>query len=111
MQRRNHYRVAIPADSDFRLRVWRIPENVRLKDKPNTTAELKAVLKDMSVGGVGVILSAMDGGAPKISEGERLRLDLKVGEAEPLTIEGRMLTPRSTGPAGILQYWDSISTT
>lgn len=98
IQRRNNYRVSIREDSELQVRVWRIPENVRVKDKPNRAAELTVMLRDISLGGVGVTLMPKDGEPPKVLPGERLRVALKNGEDEELLIEGRMRSPHPADP-------------
>jgi c-di-GMP-binding flagellar brake protein YcgR len=94
VQRRNNYRVRIHEDSNLRLKIWRIPEQARLKDKPVRAAELVAELRDISPGGMGVLLLPKDGEPPKILADERVRIALCHGEGEELLIEGRVRAPR-----------------
>jgi c-di-GMP-binding flagellar brake protein YcgR len=103
VQRRNNYRVSVPGDGELRVRIWRIPENVRVKDKPNHTAELAVALRDISIGGVGVTLMPKDDQPPKVLPGERLRIALKNGDEEELLIEGRMRSGRPAGPTEPIQ--------
>ena len=99
IQRRNSYRVRVREDSELRVQVWRVPEHVRIKDKPARTAELAIRVRDISVGGLGVNVLAKDGQPPKILPGERVRVLLKFGAGEELILEGRARTPRDTGNA------------
>jgi len=98
VQRRSNYRVCVPGDSELTLRVWRIAEHFFLTDKPPTSAELPAKLRDVSIGGVGVTLLPKGDEPPKVLTGERLRLSLKYKELDELILEGRMrYLPPPTG--------------
>ncbi|HWB53908.1 MAG TPA: PilZ domain-containing protein, partial [Tepidisphaeraceae bacterium] len=92
IQRRSNYRVAIPEESDLRVRVWRLGPGVPVRDRPMAKQEVKAKLRDISLGGVGVVLEGEGDEPPKISEEDRLRISLKSGEHE-LILEGRMRYP------------------
>jgi hypothetical protein len=69
VQRRNNYRVRVPAEFELTARLWRIPERFHLKDKPPRAAELALILRDISVGGLGVTLLPQDGQPPKVLDG------------------------------------------
>jgi c-di-GMP-binding flagellar brake protein YcgR len=99
VQRRNNYRVRVPEDAGLRVQVWRIPEHVRLKDKPNRAAELTIELRDISLGGMGVTVIGIDGQPAKVLPDERVRVSLKLGEAEELIVEGRMRSPHAGNKA------------
>jgi c-di-GMP-binding flagellar brake protein YcgR len=101
VQRRNNYRVRVPADMDLTARLWRIPERFRLIDKPPRTAELPLALRDISVGGLGVTLLPQNDQPPKILDGERVRVSIKAGAADELIIEGRVRTLRGGDVNGI----------
>jgi c-di-GMP-binding flagellar brake protein YcgR len=103
IQRRNNYRVRVPQDCDLKLQVWRIPETVRVKDKPNRAAELSVKLCDISVGGLGVALHPIDGQPPKVLPGERLRVFLQNGESEAMIIEGRLRSSRPMPGSDVVQ--------
>jgi c-di-GMP-binding flagellar brake protein YcgR len=94
VQRRNNYRVKVTADSTLSMRLWRIAENFYLTNKPPRAAELAISLRDISVGGAGLILLPQDGQPPKILAGERVRVAIKQGENDEFIIEGRMRTIR-----------------
>lgn len=96
VQRRNNYRVPVREDSDVRVRVWRIAEHVRLRDKPPRAAELAVALRDISNGGVGLTLMAKDGEPPKVLPDERVRVLLKYQDNDEFLVEGRMRSPRAT---------------
>jgi c-di-GMP-binding flagellar brake protein YcgR len=103
IQRRHNYRVKVSADAELMLRAWRIPEHQNLRDRPSQSAELAAKLRDLSVGGIGLLIGPRDGQAPKISEGERVRIALKRGDAEELLLEGRIrkCLPHPSGDGSI----------
>jgi c-di-GMP-binding flagellar brake protein YcgR len=90
IQRRNNFRVRVPSDGRLTVRVWRIPEHFYLSDKPDRTQELSAQIRDISTGGVGVLVSPKDGASPRVTAGERLRIVLRYESMEELIVEGRM---------------------
>lgn len=92
IQRRSNYRVGITAESEVTARVWKIPEHVYLNDRPTALAELKVELRDISLGGLGVIIRARDGGDPKIVPGQRVRMEVKFSEVV-LLLDGRVRQP------------------
>jgi c-di-GMP-binding flagellar brake protein YcgR len=100
VQRRNNYRVRVPAEFELTVRIWRIPERFRLKDKPPRAAELALILRDISIGGLGVTLLPQDGQPPKILDDERLRVAIKTGDDE-LIVEGRVCSLRAGEGPGV----------
>lgn len=92
IQRRSNYRVGITADSVIAARGWKIPEHAYLNDRPTASAEVKMELRDISLGGLGVIIRARDGGDPKIVPGQRVRIELKFSEVT-LLLDGRVRQP------------------
>lgn len=97
LQRRTHYRVPVGAECDVHLRVWRMPPRASLYESPTPSAELGVRLRDISIGGVGVCLTARDGSAPLVCEEDRLRILLTMENLE-VVIEGRMRTPKGPQP-------------
>jgi c-di-GMP-binding flagellar brake protein YcgR len=97
LQRRANYRVDIPLDADLSLRVWRIAERAYIKEQPMAAQEIKAKIRDLSTGGVGVTLFGKDNQKPLVSTADRLRVMLRYGE-QSLIVEGRMRSP--TGESG-----------
>ena len=92
IQRRNNYRVAVPKDAEVLVRVWRIPERAVLRDRPMAAQEVKAEIRDLSLGGMGCTLFGKEGNPPMISNEDRLRIQIKARDHE-LLIEGRMRYP------------------
>jgi c-di-GMP-binding flagellar brake protein YcgR len=94
MQRRNNYRVRVREDSELSIRIWRIPEHVRVKDKPQRAAELAIAVRDLSLGGIGLSILPKGDEPPKVLPGERVRVLLKYKSGEESIIEGRMRAPK-----------------
>jgi c-di-GMP-binding flagellar brake protein YcgR len=98
IQRRSNYRVAVPGDSDLHVRVWRLGPGVPVRDRPMAKQEVKAKLRDISLGGVGVLLEGEGDEPPKISEEDRLRVSLQSTDHE-LILEGHLRHPNDlNGP-------------
>jgi hypothetical protein len=92
IQRRSNYRVEVPADCEMSIRVWRISERAYLKEQPMAVAEIKAQVRDLSIGGVGVKFLPKDGHPALVSTEDRLRV-LLTYQNESLIMEGRMRAP------------------
>jgi len=97
IQRRSHYRVRVAQDSDLVARMWKIPEHAYLGDRPMAAQEVKAELRDISLGGLGVTLRAKDGSDPKVVTGQRMRIELKYSEVT-LLLDGHVRDPSGGGP-------------
>ncbi|HEY1683900.1 MAG TPA: PilZ domain-containing protein [Tepidisphaeraceae bacterium] len=104
IQRRSNYRVAVPEDAELRVRVWRIGPGVPVRDRPMAKQEVRAQLRNISLGGVGVIFEGDGNDPPKVSPEDRLRVQLMTPQGE-LILEGRMRYPEApkgnTARAGI----------
>jgi c-di-GMP-binding flagellar brake protein YcgR len=90
IQRRNSYRVRVPADEEIRLRVWRIAEHFVLRDKPMAAQELLVKLIDLSTGGLGVQILPKNEEPPRACQDERVRITLQYKSMDPLILEGRL---------------------
>jgi hypothetical protein len=90
-QRRNDYRVRLPAGCALSARVWRIAKQARLADVP-MDAQVAADLLDISLGGIGVTFGGEAGNPPKVSPEDRLRIELTYKETV-LLLEARMRHP------------------
>jgi hypothetical protein len=105
VQRRNNYRVHVPEDAGLSVKVWRIADHVLIRDKPLASQQMNVQTKDISVGGMGIVISANPHDTRKLCPGQRLRIELKIDSTE-LILEGvlRMsadITPVSSVKAGI----------
>ncbi|MGD0540364.1 MAG: PilZ domain-containing protein [Tepidisphaeraceae bacterium] len=100
-QRRSNYRVDIGPNSDVSVRVWRISKSESLSDTPASTKEIRAQIRDMSTGGMGVKLIGKDNAPPKISAEDRLRVALEYNGTS-LIIEGKMAWPPATPTGNVM---------
>ncbi len=92
IQRRHNYRVVVPVGSDMSVKVWRIPEKTYLRDRPMAAQQVNCELRDVSLGGLGVTFRGEDGQPPKVSEEDRLRVEVTFNGLAFL-LEGRMRKP------------------
>ncbi len=101
MQRRSNYRVRAPEGSPLSVRAWRIPDHAVLRDRPLASMELKLTVRDISVGGLGVILQARNDEPLRIVTQQRLRIELRYGEDIELVLDGTLKhKPDSDNDAG-----------
>jgi c-di-GMP-binding flagellar brake protein YcgR len=73
-QRRASARVTVPDSCPLSLRVWRISQAADLGYEPPSTLEVPAMIRDLSLGGVGVTLVGSDDQPPQIAPNDRLRV-------------------------------------
>ena len=92
VQRRRNFRVPIVLPSDLHARVWLMPEDAHLREKPSPRSELTCELRDISVGGIGVTLNVPDGRPLAVAAGDRLRIQLTLRETS-VVLEGRLRHP------------------
>ncbi|HEY7120013.1 MAG TPA: PilZ domain-containing protein [Tepidisphaeraceae bacterium] len=97
IQRRADYRVTLPEDGDIAIRVWRMAEHAHLRDRPLPSTLLKAAVRDLSVGGMGLDFTPGPDDPPVAAE-QRLRVAVIHPEGE-LVLEGRVrhARPQSDG--------------
>lgn len=97
IQRRTNYRVTVGADmaDDLSARVWRIAPRADLRDRPMAATELPSKLKDLSIGGMGVVLTARAADEPlKLDATDRLRVEITY-LGKQLLIEASLRHPQS----------------
>ena len=92
VQRRRSFRVPVLPSSDLQARLWLMPEDAHLRDRPSSKAELFCELRDISVGGLGVTILVPEGRPVAVSPGERVRVQLTLRETSVL-LEGRLRHP------------------
>jgi hypothetical protein len=88
-QKRSNYRVEVQPDSGISVRVWRLGPAEYFKPQPSATKEVKAEIRNISTGGVGVKFIGKDGAMPVVGPEDRLRVELKANE-QTLVVEGQM---------------------
>ena len=89
VQRRSSYRVRVLPGSELSVRCWRMARRADLRDKPMDAQELVTEMRDISLGGLGVIFRGRDGQPPKVNIEDRLRIQVRYRELD-LLLEGRM---------------------
>src|SRR5436305_14474334 len=72
VQLRAHVRVAVSADHEMAVRIWRMPPDASLRDRPSGEAEIPVRLVDVSVGGMGVICLPKNGKPMQLADRDRL---------------------------------------
>jgi c-di-GMP-binding flagellar brake protein YcgR len=107
VQRRNDYRVRLASDDEtIQARLWRIAEHAVLRDRPMASQEFKVTPRDLSLGGLGVIITPRTKDEPvRLLANERMRIELRYNEQE-LLLEGRVrhippLAPDGTVRVGV----------
>jgi len=101
VQRRSHYRVKIPEGAPLSVRAWRIADHVPVRDRPLASQLIDIQLRDLSVGGIGVILNrnAEERG---LQRGQRLRVELKWEDID-LVLEGSLRIVDASTPVGAIK--------
>lgn len=89
IQRRTAYRVQIPSSCDINVRIWRIAEHAVLRDRPSASMEVPVNVRDISVGGMGVLCPPKDDKPANLTNDQRLRIVIRYGVMEAM-VEGRV---------------------
>ena len=92
IQRRANYRATVVADSDVTVRIWRIGRSAYLADRPASSHEIPARLRDISTGGIGVVFLPGEE-PPRITPEDRLRIQLNLPDGGEMLLEGRLRYP------------------
>lgn len=92
IQRRHNYRVRVTEESGVIVRIWRIPEQAHLGDRPLAAQQIETQVRDLSLGGLGVTLVGKGAEPPKVLAEERLRIELTYNDIAML-LEGRLRHP------------------
>lgn len=89
MQRRSDYRVRVTSDSELLARVWRIGEQADLRDVPMSYTEVPMKLRDLSIGGMGMMIEPAQEGAAALVADQRMRVEL-MHQGVPIILDGRL---------------------
>lgn len=98
IQRRSSYRIRIPQYCDLKVTAWKIAEDTDYTRKVPASAEVPLELRDISTGGLGIVLLPRDGKPPEMILDQRLRVSLNWNEIDIL-LEARLRLPKSVDPA------------
>jgi c-di-GMP-binding flagellar brake protein YcgR len=93
MQRRTHFRVPVRESDNFSIELWRIAEHVPLSEEPKDIFKLEAAIRDLSVGGMGVVFQSR----PLLVADQRMRILLKQEGAKTMVLEARSGAVRQSG--------------
>jgi len=88
-QRRNDYRICITSPDEVGAQAWQIPEHVYLGDRPTAKQSLNLELSDLSIGGIGFMVTPKKANPPRVTEGERLRVSLSA-QGSTILVEARV---------------------
>ena len=92
VQRRRSFRVPVAPGCELEARVWLMPEDAHLRDRPLSRAEVTCELRDISVGGLGITILLADGRPVAVAPGDRVRVQLTLRDVSVL-LEGRLRHP------------------
>jgi c-di-GMP-binding flagellar brake protein YcgR len=85
--------VPIRATDNANIKLWRIAEHVPLNEEPKDIFKLEATLRDLSVGGMGVVFQDR----PLLVADQRMRIVLKLEDSKQLLLEARSGPIRQSG--------------
>jgi c-di-GMP-binding flagellar brake protein YcgR len=88
-------------DSGLRVRAWRIDDQTSPLSVPKTPA-ISTDLRDLSVGGLGVVLRPATKPNPPVRQGDRLRIEVTSG-GRTLTVAARVRQAPRRLPDGSLR--------
>lgn len=100
IQRRAAYRVRLLVDTPLSVRIWSIAEHVQLSDPPMAAQEIKVDLRDISIGGIGILIPPAAGISQWLVPAQRLRLQLRFQSLDIL-LEGRLRVGPKVASSGV----------
>jgi c-di-GMP-binding flagellar brake protein YcgR len=104
VQRRSNHRAKVPLNSVVSVRAWRMSKYAALRDRPSPSSELDVRARDLSVGGIGLLVmpppprqplagqtipQPEPGRTAALAVDQRLRVEVRYEELEIL-VEGRV---------------------
>lgn len=98
IQRRAAYRTRVRPE-DLSFAAWRVGPDADMADNPEASQQLNIQPRDISLGGIGVVLRPIWGEPPVVTPGERLRTELSSMEGTIL-LEGRLRGGRNSKEVG-----------
>jgi len=101
-QRRQHFRVPVSPVLGVTLKLWRLPHGESLQVKPLPSWEIKAVIREVSQGGLSLAVAGVEGVPIFIGADERVKLEISYREGT-FVLEGKLRrTSVSPLPGGTL---------
>ena len=95
VQRRTYFRVRTKS-AEVSARVWRIGRNADAKAKLMPDQEVRTEIKDLSLGGMGVLFHGKEGHPARVVDGEDVRVELR-SEQGVLVLDGRVRCAATAG--------------
>jgi hypothetical protein len=92
VQRRKNFRVPVTAASELQVKLWTMPEQATLRDRPVAAREILCEPRDISVGGIGVTIRPGAGKLQSVATGDRVRVQLTL-RGTVVVLEGRLRYP------------------
>lgn len=103
IQRRAAYRVRVPEDFGLAVRIWSISEQAEIIDAPPGTHEIEIRLRDLSIGGIGILVPNFT--SRRLVPFQRLRIEFHYEDLQ-IVMEGRLrvgaISPTGTMSGGIM---------
>jgi c-di-GMP-binding flagellar brake protein YcgR len=96
IQRRKSFRVPVDGTTGLEAKVWTMSGTASLREKPVASREISCDVRDISVGGIGLLIRGAAGRPPAVASGDRIRVQLTLGRTVVL-LEGQLrYPPRAT---------------
>jgi len=92
VQRRKSFRVPVNGTSGLDVKLWTMPDQATLRDKPVSSREVTCEVRDISTGGIGLTIRPTAGRPPIFATGDRVRIQLTFGSTVAL-LEGQLRYP------------------
>ena len=91
-ERRRHFRVPVPENSQLRVRVWRLAPGVPLTTRPMPSQLLPVDVRQLSAEGLSITLRGKDGRPAPVTPTDRLRVEVQYADRTAL-VEARLRAP------------------
>ena len=92
-ERRRHFRVPVPENSQLRVRVWRLAPGVPLATRPMPSQLLPVDVRQLSAEGMTLsVRGGRDGQPTRVSATDRLRVEVQYADRTAL-VEARLREP------------------
>jgi hypothetical protein len=92
IQRRKSFRVPVHATSGLDVKLWTMPDQATLREKPVASREVMCEARDVSTGGIGLTIRSTGSRPHAFATGDRVRVQLTLGQTSAL-LEGELRYP------------------